>query len=75
MCDAKSVDLTSTLTYSAAASAMVAEASKIDVTTHEVPEQKCSSTALDASPAIKRVYLDLPDKSKDVSIGADLSEK
>ena len=51
--DVESIDLASTSTYAAAASAMVAEASKIDVTTLEVPEQKRSSTALDASLVIK----------------------
>jgi hypothetical protein len=54
---------------------MVAQAAKIDQTTLEVPEQKRTSTALDPSPTIKKVCLDLPDASKEVVIGADLNPK
>jgi hypothetical protein len=51
---------------------MVAQAAKIDQTTLQVPEQKRTSTALDPSPAIKKVCLGLHDASKEVVIGADL---
>jgi hypothetical protein len=44
---------------------MVAHAAKIDQTTLQVPEQKRTSTALDPSPAIKKVCLGLPDASKE----------
>jgi hypothetical protein len=54
---------------------MVAQVAKIDQTTVQVPEQKCISTALDPSPAVKKVCLGLPDASKEVIIGADLDPK
>jgi hypothetical protein len=54
---------------------MVAQAAKIDQTTLQVPEQKRTSTALDPSPAIKKVCLSLPDASNEVIIGADLDPK
>jgi hypothetical protein len=54
---------------------MVAQAAKIDQTTLEVPEQKCTSTTLDPSPAVKKVCLGLPDASKEVIIGANLDPK
>jgi hypothetical protein len=59
----------------AAATIMVAQAAKIDQTTLEVPEQKRTSTALDPSPAVKKVRLGLPDASKEVVIGANLDPK
>jgi hypothetical protein len=54
---------------------MVAQAAKIDRTTLEVPEQKCTSAALDPSPAVKKVCLDLPVASKEDIIGANLDPK
>jgi hypothetical protein len=54
---------------------MVAQAAKIDQTTLHVPEQKRTSTALDPSPAVKKVCLGLSDASKEVFIGADLDPK
>jgi hypothetical protein len=54
---------------------MIAQAAKIDQTTLQVPEQKHISTALDPSPAVKKVCLGLPDASKEVVIGADLDTK
>jgi hypothetical protein len=54
---------------------MVAQAAKIDQTTLEVPEHKRSTTPLDPSPAVKKVFLGLPDASKEVTIGADLDPK
>jgi hypothetical protein len=51
------------------------QAAKIDQTTLEVPEQKCTSTALDPSPAVKKVCLGLPGTSKEVVIGANLDPK
>jgi uncharacterized protein YdeI (YjbR/CyaY-like superfamily) len=47
---------------------MDTQAAKIDQTTLKVPEQK--SAALDPSPAVKKVYLGLPNASKEVVIGA-----
>jgi hypothetical protein len=54
---------------------MVAQATKIDQTTLEVPEQKRTNTALDPSPAIKKVFRGLLDASKEVVIGANLDPK
>jgi hypothetical protein len=54
---------------------MVAQATKIDQTTMEVPEQKSTSTALDPSSAVKKVSVGLPDASKEVVIGANLDPK
>jgi hypothetical protein len=59
----------------AAATVMVAQAAKIDQTTLQVLEQKCTSTTLDPSPAMKKVCLGLPEASKEVVIGADLDPK
>jgi hypothetical protein len=54
---------------------MVAQAAKIDQTTLEVLEQKRTSTALDPSPVVKKVYHGLPDASKEVVIRANLDSK
>ena len=74
-CEDETLDLASTSAYAAAAMVMVAQASKVNVTTLEVPKQKRTSTALDASPAVKKVYLGLPDAEKEVTIGANLDPK
>jgi hypothetical protein len=54
---------------------MVAQVAKIDQSALEVPEQKCTRTALDPSPAVKKVCLDLPDASKEVVTGVNLDPK
>jgi hypothetical protein len=54
---------------------MVTQAAKIDQTTLLVREQKRTSTALDPSPAVKKVCLGLSETSKEVVIGADLDPK
>jgi hypothetical protein len=59
-CDNDTVNLATTSAYRAAATVMVAQAAKIDQTTLEVPEQKCTTTALEASPAVKKVCLSVP---------------
>jgi hypothetical protein len=41
----------------------------------KVPEQKRTSTVLDPSPAIKKVFLSLADASKEVVIGVNLDPK
>jgi hypothetical protein len=69
------IKLSKDFTVKAAATIMVAQAAKIDQTTLEVPEQKCTSTTLDPSPAVKKVCLSLPDASKEVVIGANLDPK
>jgi hypothetical protein len=74
-CESSTVELTKNSACKAATTFMVAQAAKIDQTTLEVPEQKRTSTALDPSPAVKKVCLGLPDASKEVVIGADLDPK
>ena len=74
-CEGETIDLATTSAYSAEAAVMVAQAAKIRASTLEVPEQKRTATALDASPAVKKVCLGLPDASKEVTIGADLDPK
>jgi hypothetical protein len=54
---------------------MVAQTAKIDQTPLQVPEQKRTSTALDPSPAVKKVCLRLLDVSKEVVVRANLDPK
>jgi hypothetical protein len=74
-CESATVELSKDSAIKDAATVMVAQAAKIDQTTLQVPEQKRTSTALDPSPAVKKVCLGLPDASKEVIIGADLDPK
>jgi hypothetical protein len=74
-CESATVKLSKDSATKAASTVMVAQAAKIDQTTLEVLEQKCTSTALDPSPAVKKVCLGLPDASKEVVIRADLDPK
>jgi hypothetical protein len=74
-CESATVKLSKDSAIKAATTVMVAQAAKIDQTTLQVPEQKRTSTALDPSPAIKKICLGLPDASKEVVIGADLDPK
>jgi hypothetical protein len=74
-CESATVELSKDSAIKAAATVMVAQAAKIDQTTLQVPEQKRTSTASDPSLAIKKVYLSLPDASKDVVIRANLDPK
>jgi hypothetical protein len=74
-CESATIKLSKDSTIKAATTVMVAQAAKIDQTTLQVPEQKRTSTALDRSPAVKKVCLGLPDASKEVIIGADLNLK
>jgi hypothetical protein len=74
-CESNTVDLAKVSACKAAAMVMVAQATKIDQTTVEVLEQKCTITTLDASPVVKKVCLSLPDASKEVTIKADLDPK
>jgi hypothetical protein len=74
-CESATVELSKDSVVKAAATIMVAQAAKIDQTTLEVPEQKRTSTALDPSPALKKVCLGLPDASKEIVIGANLDPK
>jgi hypothetical protein len=73
--ESSTVELANDSSCKTADTVMVAQAAKIDETTLEVPEQKRTTIALDLSPAVKKVCLGLPDKSKEVTIGADLDPK
>jgi hypothetical protein len=74
-CESATIELSEDSTVKAATTVMVAQVAKIDQTTLEVPEQKRTSTALDPSPAVKKVCLGLPNASKEVVIGANLNPK
>jgi hypothetical protein len=74
-CESATVELSKNSVIKAATTVMVAQAAKIDQTTLQVPEQKHTTTALDPSPAAKKICLGLPDTSKEVVIGADLDPK
>jgi hypothetical protein len=74
-CESATVELSKDSAIKAATTIMVAQAAKIDQTTLQVPEQKRTSTALDPSPAVKKVCLGLPDASEEVIIWADLDPK
>jgi hypothetical protein len=74
-CESATVELSKDSTIKAAATVMVPQATKIYQTTLQVPEQKRTTTALDPSPAVKKVCLGLPDTSKEVVIGVDLDPK
>jgi hypothetical protein len=74
-CESATVELSKDSAIKVAATVMVAQAAKINQITLQVPEQKRTTTALDPSPAIKKVCLGLPDASKEVVIGADLDPK
>jgi hypothetical protein len=74
-CESATVELSKDSAIKAAATVMVAQAAKIDQTTLQVLEQKRATTALDPSPAVKKVCLSLPDASKEVVIRADLDPK
>jgi hypothetical protein len=74
-CESATVELSKYFVVKATTTVMVAQAAKIDQTTLEVPEQKRTSTALDSSPAVKKVCLGLPDASKEVVIGVNLDPK
>jgi hypothetical protein len=63
-CESATVELSKDSATKAAATVMVAQATKIDQTTLQVPERKRTSTALDPSPAVKKVSLGLPDASR-----------
>jgi hypothetical protein len=74
-CESATVEISKDSAIKVTSTVMVAQAAKIDQTTLQVPEQKRTSTALDPSPAIKKVCLGLPDATKEVVIGADLDPK
>ena len=74
-CNTEAVDIGSASVLTANAQIMIVEASQIDPSTVEVPKQKRTSTAVDPSLVTKKIYLGLPDASKEVTIGAELDPK
>jgi hypothetical protein len=58
-----------------ASAVMVAEAKKVAPTNMTIQDQKRTETALDATPATKKVCLGLADPAKAVVIGDNLGEK
>jgi hypothetical protein len=74
-CESVTVKLSKDSAIKAATTVMVAKVAKIDQSTLQIPEQKRTSTALNPSPAVKKVCLGLPDASKEVIIGSDLDPK
>jgi hypothetical protein len=69
------VEIATTSIYFGASAVMVAESKKVTPTDLVIPEQKCTETALDATPVTKKVCLGLADPAKTVVIGNNLGEK
>jgi hypothetical protein len=74
-CDNEALEIATTNACFRALAVMVVEAKKVDPFDLTIPEQKRTETALDATPATKKVCLDLADPTKTVVIGDDLGEK
>ncbi|XP_034592169.1 uncharacterized protein [Setaria viridis] len=74
-CDTEEVQLTEALEYSAKATAMVAEAQKLDKDQLTILEMEPTPTTLQPDPKVKKICLSLEDLSKTTLIGFDLSEK
>jgi hypothetical protein len=58
-----------------ASAIMVPETKKVAPTDLTISEQKCTETALDATPVTKKIFLSLADPAKTVVIGDNLGEK
>jgi hypothetical protein len=74
-CDNEALEITITSACFSASAVMVAEAKKVAPTDLVIPEQKRIETALNATPATKKVCLGLADVAKTVVIGDNLGEK
>jgi hypothetical protein len=74
-CDNEALEIAMTSTCFSASAVMVAEAKKVTSTDLAIPEQKRTETALDATPATKKVCLGLADPAKMVVISNNLGEK
>jgi hypothetical protein len=74
-CDNEALEIATTNACFDASAVMVAEAKKVASTDLAIPEQKRTEIALDATPAIKKVCLDLANPVKTVVIGDNLGEK
>jgi hypothetical protein len=69
------LEIATTSAFFGASAVMVAKAKKVAPTDLTIPEQKCTETALDATPTTKKVFLGLADPAKTVIIGDNLGEK
>jgi hypothetical protein len=74
-CDNEALEIRMTNACFGASAVMVAEAKKVDPSDLTIPEQKCTETALDATPATKKVCLSLANPTKTVVISDNLGEK
>jgi hypothetical protein len=74
-CDNEALEIATTNAYFIASTVMVAKAKKVAPTDLTTPEQKCTETAVDATPTTKNVFLGLADPAKTVVIGDNLGEK
>jgi hypothetical protein len=74
-CDTAALEIVTTHACFGASAVMVAEAKKVDQSDLTVSDQKCTETALDAMPLMKKICLSLADPAKTVVIGDDLGEK
>jgi hypothetical protein len=74
-CDNEALKIATTSACFGASAIMVAEAKKVALTDLVIRKQKCTETALDATPATKKVFLGLADPAKIVVIGDNLGEK
>jgi hypothetical protein len=73
-CDNEALEITMTSACFDTSTVMVAESKKV-APTDLITEQKRTETALDATPATKKVCLGLADPAKMVVIGDNLGEK
>jgi hypothetical protein len=74
-CDNEALEISTMNACFGASAVMVAEAKKVDPSDLTISEQKRTETALDSTPATKKVYLCLADATKTVVIGDNLGEK
>jgi hypothetical protein len=74
-CDNEALEIATTNVCFGASAVMATEAKKVAPTDLTIPEQKHTETALDATPAMKKVCLSLADPAKMVVIGDNLREK
>jgi hypothetical protein len=74
-CDNEALEIATMNACFGASAVMVAEAKKVVPTDLTIQDQKRTETALDATPATKKVCLGLADPAKTVVIGDNLGEK
>jgi hypothetical protein len=74
-CDNEALKIATMNACSCALAVVVAEAKKVYASDLTIQEQKRTETALDATPATKKVYLDFADLAKTVVTGDNLGEK